>query len=601
LFESLAHVALAGATGLAWLGAGAAVLAPLGSSGDRAFDVLNRLGVGAVAFSLLTFAAGWLGLLRAAAYVPLLVLAAAGGTVVLARSIRGTRLPRFRTWPAWQLALAALIAVYVVADVLVTAAPISSADALHYHANLPEVFAREGRIEEVPWMWQSYQPFTVELLVLDGFLLWDSVQGAFAPLLLGLGGGATVLVAAHRLAGRGVALLATALYLCQPFALWLLTSTFVEPAAAFTVALAVANLMRYVRGARPEALVLAGLFTGATAGMKYIAAGAAAVVALSALLVLWRRLNLRLVAAFCVPALLVALPWYVKNAILKGDPGYPILLGWDNAEEQTAAWELFDNFGHGHSPIDLLLLPVRLLADAERFNRAEYITPLLILFAPVALLEPRARRAVGVALTCVAVYVVVWFSSVQDARYFLLAMPVLAVLAAVGIVAMARQGRLGRTVAIIGTVAAFAVGGVVSVTYASRFAPYLVGSESEAAFLRENVSYHESVEWLNVHLPRDSVVVVDYAFLLHIDPETVMWTSDALRTTAGSTETRDFFRHYNVTYAIIFEQNVTRKRQLAYVNARRIGTVVAHPIRSRARHEVGAPELLEIYEIPRVG
>lgn len=107
----MAHVALAGATALAWLGAGAVVLAPLGSSGDRAFDALNRLGAGAVAFSLLTFAAGWLGLLHTAAYVPLFVLAAAGGVVVLARSIRGARLPRLRTWPAWQLALAALIAV----------------------------------------------------------------------------------------------------------------------------------------------------------------------------------------------------------------------------------------------------------------------------------------------------------------------------------------------------------------------------------------------------------------------------------------------------------------------------------------------------------
>jgi hypothetical protein len=600
LAETLAHVALAGATALAWLGAGAAVLAPLGSSGDRAFDVLNRLGAGAVAFSLLTFAAGWLGLLYTAAYVPLLVLAAAGGALVLARSVRGARLPRLRTWPAWQLALAALIAVYVVAEVLVTAAPISSADALHYHANLPELFAREGRIEEVPWMWQSYQPFTVELLVLDGFLLWDSVQGAFAPLLLGLGGGATVLVAAHRLAGRGVALLATALYLCQPFALWLLTSTFVEPAAAFTVALAVANLVRYARGAGPEALVLAGVFTGATAGMKYIAAGAAVVVALGALLVLWRRLSLRLVVAFGIPALAVALPWYVKNAILKGDPAYPLLFGWENEEQRATSWESFNNFGQGHSPLDLLLLLGRLLADAESFNRAEYITPLLILFAPVALLDPRARRAARIVLACVGAYLLVWFFSVQDARYLLPAMPVLAVLAAVGIVAMARQGELGRTVAIVGSVSAFAVGGVVSVAYASRFVPYLANRQSEDAFLRDTVSYHESTEWLNANLPPDSRIVVGHVFLLHIDSDALNWTSDALMTTAGPAETREFVRRYGVTHALIFESSTTRKRQLSYVRARLIARLLAHTVSSRTRREFGVPERVEVYEIPRL-
>jgi hypothetical protein len=593
-------VALAAATVLAWLGAGAAVLAPLGSTGDRAFDALNRLGAGAVAFSLLTFGVGWLGLLRRAGYMPLFVLAAAGGLVFLARSIPGARLPRFRTWPAWQLALAALIAVYVVADVLVTCAPISSADALYYHATIPELFAREGRIEEVPWMWQSYQPFTVELLVLDGFLLWDSVQGAFAPLLLGLGGGATVFVAAHRLAGRQIALLATALYLCQPFALWLFTSTFVEPAAAFTVALAVANLVRYVRGAGTEALVLAGLFTGATAGMKYIAAGAAAVLALGVLLVLWRRLSLRLVAAFGIPALAVALPWYVKNAILKADPGYPILFGWDNKEERAAAWETFNNFGHGHSPLDLFLLLGRLLGDAESFNRAEYITPLLILFAPVALLDPRARRGAGIALACVVAYLLVWFSSVQDARYLLPAMPVLAVLATFGLVAMSRQGRLGRTLAIVGSAAAFAVGGAVSVVYASRFIPYLVGAQSEDTFLRENVSYHDSVEWLNANLPPGSHVVVDHAFLLHIDADALTWTADALTSTAGPAETREFVRRYGVTHAIIFATNTVRKRQLSYVGARRIARLVARPISSRARHEVGAPQRMEVYEIPRL-
>ena len=600
MFESLAHVALAGATALAWLGLGAALLSPLGASGDGALDLLNRLGAGAVAFALITFGGGWLGLVDPVAYLLLFVPAAVGGAVVLARSARGLRRPQLRTWPAWQLALAALIAVYVVADVLVTSAPISSADALFYHATIPELFEREGRIEQVPWMWQSYQPFTVELLVLDGFLLWDSIQGAFAPLLLGLGAAATVFVAAHRLAGRGVALLATALFLCQPFALWQLTSTFVEPAAAFTVALAVANLVRYVRGgAGTEALVLAGLFTGATAGMKYFAAGAAAVLAFGALVVLWRRLTLRLVVAFAVPALAVALPWYVKNAILKGDPAYPILLGWDSEEQRAADWATFDAFGHGHSLLDLALLLPRLLADAEPFNRAEYITPLLILFAPVALLDPRARRFAGIALACVAAYFLVWFSSVQDARYLLPAMPVLAVLAAVGIVALSRQGKLGRAVAIVGSVSAFAVGGVVSVAYASRFVPYLVGRQSEEAFLRENVSYQESVDWLNANLPQDSRVVVDHVFLLHIEPDALTWTSDALRSNAGPAATREFARRYGVTHAIIFRASTNRERQLSYLGARRIGSLLTRPISSRTRHEVGPPQRMDVYEIPR--
>lgn len=67
MLECAAHVALAGLTALSWLGAGSLVLAPLRSSGDRALDALNRIGAGALAFALATFAAGWLGLLYAEA------------------------------------------------------------------------------------------------------------------------------------------------------------------------------------------------------------------------------------------------------------------------------------------------------------------------------------------------------------------------------------------------------------------------------------------------------------------------------------------------------------------------------------------------------
>src|SRR6266511_3375493 len=376
MLECLAHVALACVTALGWLGAGSLLLAPLGSTGDRALDSLNRFGAGAVAFALLTFAAGWLRLLYAAAYIPLLIAAAVFGAVELLRLLRGAQRPRASSWPRWQLALAALIGVYLLAALVVTAAPISSADALFYHANQPKLFEQAHRIYEVPWAWQSYQPFTVEMLVLDGFLLWDSVQGAFAPLLLGLGAAAVVLTAARSLAGRGIALLAAAIFLAQPFALWLMSSTFAEPAGAFLVALAVANLVRFAREGRTELLVLAGLFTGATAGIKYIAAGAAAVVAVSAAVVFRRQITARRALAFAVPAALVALPWYVKNLIVTGDPLYPLLRGWPNEEARAAAHDSFELYGSGHSPLDLLLLPVRLLVDGEPFDRAEFVSPL---------------------------------------------------------------------------------------------------------------------------------------------------------------------------------------------------------------------------------
>lgn len=595
--ECGAHIALALATALSWFGLGSLLLAPLPTTGDRALDALNRFGAGAVAFSLATFAVGWLGVLHALVYLPLLAATGVAGAVALRRLLVYAARPNVTTWPRWELAAGVLIALYAVFGAIVTCAPISSADALYYHAALPEHFERIHGIEEVPWSWGSYQPFSVQMLVLDGFLLWDSVQGAFAPLLLGLGAAAAVFHTAYRFGGRSLALLAAALFLAQPFALWLVTSTFVEPGAALTVMLAVANLARYASEPRPASLALAGAFTGATAGTKYVAAAAAAVIAVAALVVLRHRLDARVAIAFALPAVAVALPWYAKNALLVGDPVYPFIAGWTNDEARRAARQTLETFGYGRSALDLVLLPIRLLADAEPFNRAEYISPLFMLFAPVALLVSRARELSALILGGTAVYVVFWFVGVQDSRYLFLAMGPLALVAAVGIVGLAGRGRTGAIVVRTVVAGAFAAGVAVSAVYASRFVPVALGLQSDDEFLTANVSYHEATLWLNDRLPRDARVVLDHVFVLHVDRPAIAWTSDALPTSAGPGETRRFFRRERLTHALVFASSTAKQRQLKYVGATLVTRLTVHAVTSRALSRVVPAEPMEVYRV----
>ena len=213
-----------------------------------------------------------MGLLYALPFIVLTALAAFAGAIRSSALLGRVRLPRLARW---ELALVALLGVYVVFAVVVTAAPISSEDALAYHAAGPALSESSHHLRELWWSWESYQPFTVELLVLDGFLLWDGVQGAFAPLLLGLASLVAVVGAAERIAGRTVALLAGVVFFAQPFMLWQATSTFVEPGLALVIALACWNLWRFAGTGQTWCVALAGIFTGAAAGMKYtgVAAG----------------------------------------------------------------------------------------------------------------------------------------------------------------------------------------------------------------------------------------------------------------------------------------------------------------------------------------
>jgi hypothetical protein len=595
------HVALAGVTIVAWFGLGSLLLAGPLKSGDTRLDALNRIGAGAIAFALVTFAAGWAGVLHPVAYLAVFALTAAAGVAFGVPLLRPVRLPRVRTWRPWQLGLLALLGLYVGLAALSTCAPISSPDALLYHAADPALFENAGRIVEVPWNSSSYEPFSVEMLVLDGFLLWDSVQGAFAPLLLALVALAAVVGFAERLAGRSVALLAGAIFFAQPFMLWESTSVFIEPGLACAVALSAWNLARFVRHSERNALVLAGLFAGGAAGMKYLGLIAVLVIVGVGVIVAWQRLNVRAALAFSLPAVAVALPWYVKNAVLTGNPFYPHIFGGLNAYASAELDRAMKSFGHGHGLQDFVLLPVRLLADAEPFDGGEFLSPLFLMFAPLVFLRRGDRAAAAPACLGVLVFVTAWFATTQQARFLVPLMPVLAVLAALGALGLAQRGRLGALVTTGAVGLSLLVGLAASAVYAAQFVPVVVGAESREEFLRQKVSLYDGIEYLNATLGSDDKVATSAWALLYLDvPYTTFGTmGDVLPPTAGPAATRSFIRENGVSHVAALAGDSQRLRQIGYLDARLVARVAVKSIRSRTRDEIAARQHLLVYVVER--
>ena len=551
--ECVAHVALAAATALAWLGVGSLVLAPLGRSGDRALDGLNRLGAGAVALALLTWMLGWFGLLYAELFVPLLAAGAVLGALEL-RRLRPLGLPH--AWPAWQLALLALIGLYVAIDLVVTCAPISSADALLHHAAAPELFEQRHRVVETPWAWNSYQPYTVEMLVLDGFLVWDGVQGAFAPLLLLFAGTAATALGAARLAGRTVGLLAATIVLCQPFTTWVGTSTFVEPGLVLAVALALWNLVHFARTGSTPALVLTGVFAGAAAGMKYQGVAAALLIACGLVLVR-DRLTVRRFALAALPAL-----------VDRRSPG---------TSRTRSSREIpsirCSSAGRTTRPIVWRARRSRSTGTARRCSTS------------IAAAVSPARRRGGVRPRRVRVAAA---AAVRAARAARAAWPtrrrrraraVRRVRCSPGSSARSTRAscchcfRRSRCLPRSGWSSSRARGGSAgSRRSRSRRArsPRASGSrsgtpvsssrsstgrETEEQFLLENTSYYAAAAWVNEHVPRDAHVAVDHVFVYPFEPEAIVWSADVLPSTAGPAETRAFVRRFGITHAVVFAGN----------------------------------------------
>jgi hypothetical protein len=599
LADCLSHVGLAAVTLLAWFGLGSLVLARGPRVADPWLDVLNRIGAGALSFALLTFGAGWARLLYPAIYLPVFALAAAVGAATTG-GLRG-RVGHLRlgSWARWEVALLILLVAYATLDLVATSAPVSSPDALLYHVSNPALFAKAHRIFAIPWNSSSYEPFSMEMLVLDGILLWNPVQGAFAPLLMAILALVAVVGFTRRLVGRGIALLAGAILFAQPLMVWEATSAFIESGIAFVIALAAWNVYEFARTSRRGSLALAGLFAGGAAGMKYLGLIAALTLVVAAAVVLLRRVTYRTALTFGAPAVAVALPWYIKNAVLTGNPFYPHLFGGLNESAQGELSYTMQTFGYGRSALDLVLLPARLLVAAKPFDGGQYLSPLFVIFAPLALIASRRRPSLLVAFGGVLLYVAIWFVTTQQARFLVPAMPVSAVLAALGVRALSRESRLGRLLAVVVTVGTLAVGLGASAVYAAQFAPVVFGRQATTQFLREKVSNFTGIEWLNQNLGPHTRVATDvWALLyLHMPYVTFGTMGDLLPPDAGPKATRAFVARYGITDVAILDNDVARRRQVSFLHARLIGRVPVRSVQSRTRGHFGPRHDMLVYAV----
>ncbi|MBN1335258.1 MAG: hypothetical protein JXB39_04810, partial [Deltaproteobacteria bacterium] len=260
-------------------------------------------------------------------------------------------------------------------------------DDMTYHLALPRTFAQAGGavvpddniFASLPLGWESvlsllcalgpgpdrFPPFNPRL---PG--AW--IAGAAALATAGL---ARSMGASGRIAGAAGLLL----LLLPTFVHWA-PSGYVEAWLVLLVALA---LQGGIRLARQEGawLVPTAVAAGLAASVKHTGLGVTAVI--WALLAAnasrdprpWRQAWAPVVR-FAWIALLVGCPFYVRNLLERGNPFFPWAWSWFGGEGWDAwrawAWgEILAGYGAGRSPIDWLLLPVRLFTTRDLFHGFE--------------------------------------------------------------------------------------------------------------------------------------------------------------------------------------------------------------------------------------
>ena len=545
-FQALLNIVTDLLTWLAMLG----VATALGSRLTRRLayhSLLERItfsaGLGLVVFSLITLGLSLVGLLYGWLFWVLLL---GGGLLLwcefrdLARALRQVSLPR--PDGAWSILLTLFVVITLLLALIITLLPPTEWDSLVYHLVGPDRYLQAHRMTFEFDNYYLFFPSLTEMLFLDGMALKSDVVPRlihFSYLLLTLG---ALGAFAKRYWSGKYGLLAVALFLSIPTAVHIATWSYVDLALTFYNFCGIYALLNWLPWPDPDEpeqeqvqpgstgwLLLAGLSGGASLSIKYT--GVVTLLVLAAIL-LWallrRRLTLRSVfwggLVVAGSALVLASPWYIKNAIVAGNPIYPLVWGGRAWNEIATRWMLVP--GQEMNALDLLAVPWTLTVIGTQGTVAYDATtsPLFLALLPLLLVVRRRARGLAELLLAAAVGYAFWLISgaaaygtfILRGRQVLPIFAPLSLLCAYALEGMRRWDRKGfslhRFLRML-VILTLAVGllGQVMLTVGLDPWPYLAGLRSREQHLEKYTSQRlvQTIEVLNETLtPDDKVLFV---------------------------------------------------------------------------------------------
>ncbi|MBY0507172.1 MAG: glycosyltransferase family 39 protein [Bryobacteraceae bacterium] len=368
------------------LALGYAALAWLRVACSRGEAWAMSLLVGAALFSTLVLAVGLAGGGRPFVLLVLGLLALASPWFAPALVVTRLRAP-----VGWVF-IAAFGAVYWVH----AAAPELSPDGMAYHVALPAQYLRDGRVGFILTNIYAQLSQAMEMLYLHAFAFGQHSSTALVHLTFLCALLALMRAYAVR---AGIPSTAGLLVLASPVVGIDAASAYNDIALTAALFAVFWMLERWDEEETDRLLVLAGLMAGFAFALKYTA-----LLALPyALWRLGRRFTAKRLALVCGPALVLMLPWLVKNIVFTGNPVAPFQNAWfpndvfDPALESS--YRRYLGFNEDQPPLSRipfevlaggyrlggLIGPVFVLTPLVLFSRWRYVWPALLFSGPFAL------------------------------------------------------------------------------------------------------------------------------------------------------------------------------------------------------------------------
>ena len=438
-------------------------------------------------------------------------------------------LPPFSAGGFARAFLLAYIVVVLAVVYLSAIGPELEFDPLAMHLVAARAFIQQHRLTAVREVPQTFFPKNITLLFSVGMLLRSEITAKLINYLFGLLSIAGAYAFAARLLSRNAGLAAAAILASSPLFIWEMRTAHVDGGFALFVFVSLYATIRWLEDNQPQWFRLAVLATAFSLGTKYQALFSLG--SLAVLILVFRLSQRRGFAASAGQALrffllsaLGLIPWGLVNFRQTGNPAFPFLNGifhsiyWNPQQTQIAMAQMAESgvpitTSNGWAVLTNFWTMV--MDQTDRFHGNIGIFYLLLI--PLLLFQLKsawpAKRSLILILGFSLSYWLLWLFTGQHARYFLGALPGLAVVAACSLIHWLEsiQQRAGRPAAALAAVilAAIAVfnspffenygassryGELVAETIPWKM---LVGAETGDEFLSRRIPDYEAVQYIN--------------------------------------------------------------------------------------------------------
>src|SRR5258706_2407740 len=264
--------------------------------------------------------------------------------------------------------------------------PADGFDGLLYHLALPERLLADKQI--LPYnILQFWFPSLIE-----GDFIWalglgseqtaQLIHWSFSILTLLL-----IWEWSRALFGNKTAWWALAILISMPSLPWLSSWAYTDLALTFMGLACLYLMWRWRELYENQFLLVAGIFAGMAMGIKYTSFILPLLCV--SLIMFWEDTNiarLRAMMRFALPALLVALPWYLRNWLVMGNPFYPFVFAGRFWDPFRTAWTSGKGTSIGWDIRELFMLPLTTTLGYRDQNFFDgRFGPLFLLLFPVAI------------------------------------------------------------------------------------------------------------------------------------------------------------------------------------------------------------------------